>query len=426
MTNLGPGPISRSETESAAAPVGARPGRDFGARGGVRQLAGLGTVLVIGAIVALAVTLFRSGFTDSVPVTVISDRAGLVMNPDAKVKLRDIQVGKVASIEVLPNGRAAIELAIDPSQLRFIPSNVDVDIASSTVFGAKSVELAMPSDPSPEPLHAGQTLEGRHVMVEANTVFDRLTSVLSTIEPEKLNQTLGALASGLNGRGEQIGQTLVQLDEILAALEPSLPNLSHDIAAAPGVLRTYGDAAPHLVETVKSATTISETLVDEQKNLDSLLVSTIGLSDVGNQVLSENRQPLTDVMHLLVPTTDLLNEYSPALNCGLAGVIPLATARPAEYPGVYTLSSFLWGAERYRYPQDLPKVAAKGGPHCADVGMPFLPFEARAPYVLADDGTNPFRYGNQGVLLNSDGLKQFLFGPIDGPPRNSAQIGQPG
>ena len=36
------------------------------------------------------------------------------------------------------------------------------------------------------------------------------------------------------------------------------------------------------------------------------------------------------------------------------------------------------------------------------------------------------QYGNQGILLNSEGLKNWLFGPIDGPPRNTAQIGMPG
>ena len=41
-------------------------------------------------------------------------------------------------------------------------------------------------------------------------------------------------------------------------------------------------------------------------------------------------------------------------------------------------------------------------------------------------GANQAQYGNQGILLNSDGLKQALFGPLDGPPRNTAQIGQPG
>jgi hypothetical protein len=48
------------------------------------------------------------------------------------------------------------------------------------------------------------------------------------------------------------------------------------------------------------------------------------------------------------------------------------------------------------------------------------------PFLVTDDGANPWQYGNQGIVLNSDGLKQFLFGPIDGPPRNVAQIGQPG
>ena len=52
-----------------------------------------------------------------------------------------------------------------------------------------------------------------------------------------------------------------------------------------------------------------------------------------------------------------------------------------------------------------------------------MPFEYRPPFLVADVGANPCRYGNQGILLNSDALKQLLFGPIDGPPRNTAQIG---
>ena len=34
-----------------------------------------------------------------------------------------------------------------------------------------------------------------------------------------------------------------------------------------------------------------------------------------------NRQPLTDVLHLLVPTTDLLNKYNQALWCALGGMV---------------------------------------------------------------------------------------------------------
>lgn len=390
----------------------------------MRPLAGLLTIVVIVAIVITAVGLFRGSFTKTVPVTVLSPRVGLVMNVDAKVKLHGAQVGTVASIESLPDGQAALHLAMDPSQMEIIPANVDVNIASSTVFGNKNVELIPPADPSVHPLKAGQVLSTEHVTVEINTIFEQLVSTLSTIEPAKLNETLGALSAGLTGRGEKFGQTMTDLDALLAELNPSLDNLRHDIAVAPQVLNAYADAAPDLLESAADAARISETIVDTQQDLDRLLLSTIGLADVGTDVLTANRQPITDVMRLLVPTTDLTNEYNAALTCGLGGLAPLATGPPSPVPGVLLLQSFFLGTERYRYPSNLPKVAASGGPQC--MGLPNVGFGVRPPLLISDTGANPAQYGNQGILLNSDGLKEMLFGPLDGPPRNTAQIGQPG
>ncbi|OBG96197.1 MCE-family protein [Mycobacterium sp. E3251] len=387
-------------------------------------LLGLATVVIIGVIFAVAVGLFQGSFTESVPVTVISQRAGLVMNPDAKVKLRGVQVGKVASIDSLPDGKAAIHLAMDPSQLRFIPGNVLVDIASSTVFGAKSVLLVEPAQPSAQRLHAGQTLQGQHVMVEVNTVFQQLVSVLEHIDPPKLNESLGALAQAFSGRGPQLGQSLSDLDSFLARLEPSLPAFRHDLSVLPVVSNAYADAAPNLVKTAANATRISKTLVEEQRNLDALLISAIGLADIGNDVLSTNRQPLTNVMHLLVPTTDLTNEYHEALTCSLGGLVTIAHSPPLSEPSINISASLTWGGERYRYPTNLPKVAATGGPQC--LGLPAIPFNSAPPQFITDIGANPVGYGNPQLLINSDLLKQLLYGPIAGPPRNSAMVGMPG
>jgi phospholipid/cholesterol/gamma-HCH transport system substrate-binding protein len=424
--NLGPGPAHRSETTSAARPVAATRGRSFGAGGHARPLAGLATVLALAVVVAVAIGLFRGSFTESVPVTVLSERAGLVMNPDAKVKMRGVQVGKVASIETRPDGMAALHLEIDPAQLHLIPSNVNVDIASSTVFGAKFVQLVEPSDPSPQALRSGQILNSEHVTVEINTVFQQLTQVLAKIDPAKLNETLGALSSAFNGRGEQFGKTLTDADALLAKLEPSLPNLARDIEMTAPVAQAYADAAPDLLATADHATNVGDTLVDQQHNLDQFLVSAIGLADAGNDVVGSNRQALTDVLSLLVPTTDTLNEYREALNCSLAGILPFAHAPALPDPGILVSVAFTLGTERYRYPGNLPKVAATGGPHCKDMNLPEIPKEYRAPYLVTDTGANPAQYGNQGILLNSDGLKNALYGPLDGPPRNSSQVGQPG
>lgn len=390
----------------------------------LRPTVGLATVAAVVSVVAIAVLLFRGAFADTTPLTVLSARAGLVMDPDAKVKMRGVQIGKVVAIDDLPGGRAAIHLAIDRSQLPLIPDNVRVDIGATTVFGAKFVQLVAPADPSPESIKAGGVLTADHVTVEINTVFEQLTSVFSSIPPEKLNETLGAIATALHARGQKFGQTIAELDAFLTKVNPSLPNLSHDLKVLPTVLDTYADAAPDLLKTADKASRISQTVVDEQDDLDALLVSVIGLGDVGTQVIDENHQPLTDTLRELVPLTDLTNQYREALYCGVAGLLPLAFNPRLKNPGIEVLTGFLWGQDRWHYPDDLPKVAASGGPQCTD--MPRVPYGAKPPFVVADTGANPWARGNQNLLLNSAGLKEALFGPQTGPPRNSAQIGQPG
>ena len=391
---------------------------------GIRALTGLVTVAVLLAIVAVAVGLFQGSFSETTPVTVLSPRAGLVMNPDAKVKMHGVQVGKVDSIESRPDGQAALHLAMYPSEMHLIPANVLVDLTSPTVFGAKFVELVAPAEPSAQALRAGQVLESEHVTVEVNTVFKQLTAVLGTLDPAKLNETLGAVSQALSGRGEKIGQAFSDLDSFLAKFQPSLPALSHDIAMSAPVFKAYGDGSADLVKTLDNSVKISQSIVDEQHNLDAFLISAIGLADVGNDVLSANRKGLTTVFHLLAPTTDLLNEYAEALTCTFEGDAVIAHGPVLPEPSIAISASLTFGAERYRYPANLPKVAATGGPRC--MGLPKRPFNSTAKVLIADTGANPVVYGNPQLLLNFDGLKQLLYGPIDGPPRNPAQVGQQG
>jgi virulence factor Mce-like protein len=392
-----------------------------------RALTGLAAVVAILAVIAVTIGLFTGSFTETKTVTVVSDRAGLVMNNDAKVKMRGVEVGRVASITTRPDGKAIIKLDMNPKQLRFIPSNVDVDITSTTVFGAKFVDLVPPAQPSGQALREGQVIEGKHVTTEVNTVFQRLVTVLDKIDPAKLNETLGAVATAFNGRGEKIGRTLSDFNAFLAKINPSLPNLAHDIEAAVPTFTAYGDAAPELVATIENSIQLSNSIVDEQEQLDAFLVSSIGLADVGNEVIGGNRQALSNVLSLLVPTTALAGLYHETIGCGVAGIVPF-TRGINQYSTVIFSAGITLGVERYRWPQDLPKVAASSGGRsfCRELGLPNVPPEFRPPFLVGDVGANPFKYGNQGLLLNSDALKQWLFGPIPGPPRNSAMTGMPG
>ncbi len=244
---------------------------------------------------------------------------------------------------------------MNPDQLKLIPSNVLVDIASTTVFGAKFVEMRAPADPEPTRLSAGQVIENRHVTVEVNTVFQQLVNVLDKIDPAKLNETLGAISSAFNGRGEQFGKTLVDFNALLAELEPSLPNLSRDMEALAPTLTAYADATPDLLSTIQSTTSVSNSIVDQQQNLDAFLVSSIGLADLGNEVVGGNQQALTDVCTCWCRQRNCSTSTASRSGCGVGGLIPFAKS-PPQYSGILVNAGLTLGVERYRYPGDLPKV----------------------------------------------------------------------
>lgn len=386
-----------------------RPSADFR-----RAVAGLVSIVLGAAVVAVALRLFDGGWADTVPVTVLSPRAGLVMNPDADVKMRGVTVGSVESIATRPDGLAEIRLAIDASELPRIPADITVHIAATTVFGAKYVQLIPPPRTGGATLAAGQVLGAEHVTVEINTVFEQLTTVLGRIEPEKLNETLGAIAAATQGRGDRVGQTLADLESFLAELDPALPALSAEIATAPGVLATYADAAQPLLDTAANTAAIARTVVAEQQNLDAFLTGLIGLADTGTPVLAENHGVLDSALAALLPTTALTRDYRAALTCALNGLGDLSRSEPVDVPGLGLSANFLLGIEPYRYPQSLPKVAATGGPQCS---MLPVPYQGRPPYVVADTGHNPFATGGSSVQLNPANLPAALFGLPIGAPR---------
>ena len=107
-----------------------------------RRIAGAGLALVIVVVVALSLLLFVRAFDSRVPLTVRSDRAGLVMEADAKVRSRGVEIGNVTDIRQEFDG-ATIEIEVDPAALEAVPSNAVVSIGSNTVFGAKSVDFEL-------------------------------------------------------------------------------------------------------------------------------------------------------------------------------------------------------------------------------------------------------------------------------------------
>ncbi len=388
-------------------------------RGGLGlKLAGAAMVLALVAVVAVALILFVGGFTPTATVTVDAPRSGLVLDPDAKVKVRGVEIGRVESVDHTADG-ARLKLALDPELLKLVPSNADVDIRSTTVFGAKYVNFVVPQQPSSTPLRPGATVTAQRVTVEFNTLFQHLSDVLAKIEPEKLNATLSALGTALQGRGQKLGDLLAQSDAYLRDINPSLPTLQQDLAKTGDVTNLYADTVNDLLRTVSNATVTSNTLVEERDSLDNVLVNLIGLADTTGSVLRDNESQLVTALDLLRPTTGLLDEYAPALYCligGLGKALPMGEAVfGGLQEGVALNTGFMYGAKPYTYPEDLPKVNATGGPRCEGL-LDRVP-GSHADYVVTDTSEGLVYTPSTTLTVNPPKIFQILFAGMPGVPR---------
>lgn len=249
------------------------------------------TVILIGVIVAIIVmttVLFTGALKSPVKVTLFSDRAGLVMETGSKVKMHGVQVGRVAQITG-GNDPVKLTLDIEPDQIPYIPANVQAQIRATTAFGAKYVDLILPSDPSPHRLSAGAVIKSQNVSTEVNTVFQNLTGVLHQIDPAKINGALTALSDGLRGQGDLIGHGITDANQVLTALNGRSETIRTDWRAVKGFSDTYSAAARDILTVLDAASTTSTTITANQKALDALLLSTIGFSRSGIALWARTR-----------------------------------------------------------------------------------------------------------------------------------------
>lgn len=322
---------------------------------------------IVAGMILITSALFTRSFNSYLPVTVTSDRSGLVMESGAKVKMRGVEVGRVSAVQ---GGYEPVRMTLEiyPDHAESIPANVAAEIKATTAFGAKYIDLVYPSRPDPQRLGADAVIASRNVSTEVNTVFQNLTEVLKQIDPVQLNGVLSALAEGLRGEGQSIGRATSDASEVLQSLNARSETIRRDWQALEGFSDTYSSAAQDILTVLDAASTTAVSITDRAEDIDALLVNVIGMSRSGVDLIGPNLDNLVAAVNVLEPTTRLLMKYDPQLTCMLVGGHWFLENGGYEVTGgangksIITDVALLLGDDQYRYPQNLPIVGAKGGP----------------------------------------------------------------
>ena len=380
------------------------------------RLAGIAMLLVFALILTFLLLQWRGALTPKTKIEMVAARAGLVMDPNAKVTYNGVEVGRVTKIEPTQiDGKEAAKFALElkPKYLPLIPSNVDADIQATTIFGNKFVALSTPKNPSETRLSSSDVIDARSTTTEFNTVFETITGLAEKIDPVKLNLTLSATAEALTGLGTKFGQSLLKANVALDNLNPRMPSLQYGMQQLAGLADVYTGAGPDFWNALDNALTTVRTLNEQRGDLDAALLGAIGFGNTGADVFERGAPYLVRAMSDLIPTSQLLNTYSPQLFCMVRKYAELLPGALDGFGGNgYSLADHaqLIGAPNpYIYPDNLPRVNARGGPGGAPgcwqrVTRDFWP----APTLVADTGATIAPYNH--FELGQPILTEYVWG----------------
>src|SRR3954447_5198373 len=339
-------------------------------------VAGVVFLTVIALLIGLSIAVYEKKFERVTMVTIHADRAGLQLARFGDVRINGVLVGQVRSVG--DDGKqAVIKVAIDPDAAKDRPGNVGVQILPATLFGRKFVSFGRPDKPSGS-LQDGEVIPADRVEtnVELSKILADLFPLLRAVQPAELNYTLNALATALQGRGEQLGETLDQLDSYLGAISDKLPTLRQDLISLANVADTYDLAAPDLIDVLGNLTVTSKTVIEKADDLHAFLGDVGGLAVTSTRVLSDNEQNLIQVGKVTEPVLRLLAVYSPEFPCLIEGAAKYAPRLAKTFEGNQVKQYIEFGTAQYDAygPQDRPLYGEVGhGPWCDGLPDPKVP-----------------------------------------------------
>jgi phospholipid/cholesterol/gamma-HCH transport system substrate-binding protein len=338
------------------------------------------------------------------------------LDPGARVTYNGVAIGRVGAIDAVQrDGRPGARIGADigTRYLQDMPANVIADVEGTTIFGNKVLAFTAPDTPSVARVDPGEVITVSTVTTEFQTLFETVTGIAERVDPVALNVTLSTAAEALTGMGTTFGRTLVEANAVLDELNPRLPQLRYGITRLAEFADIYTDAAPELVDGIDNALTTAATLTTQRAELDAALLASIGFAGTAADSVQRGAPYLIRTLADLLPSSHLINYYSPEIFCTFRNAAELVPAANAAFGGngysLATNTQLLGVANPYLYPENLPRVNARGGPGGAPgcwqpISRDFWP----APTLVADTGASIAPYNH--FELGQPVLTEYVWG----------------
>ena len=191
--------------------------------------------------------------------------------PGSEVRVLGLAVGQVAEVEAPEGSPVVVATLIVPDDIQ-LPADVEAHIVQGALLGERYIELTPAYDSGPT-LEAGATIpiERTGVPSEFDEILESLNDFLDALPPEELARFVSNVADILEGRGEELGQTLEDVGTAVAALEEADDDLIGLIARLADLNETLATRDTQIGAAIEDYGTLIGFLSEERALIDESL-----------------------------------------------------------------------------------------------------------------------------------------------------------
>lgn len=223
--------------------------------------------------------------------------------PQSGVKVNDVPVGRVAKVQLAPDGHSAIvDLVINGDV--DLPANAVARLRQASILGEKFVELAPPPDATP----TGKLVDGAVVPLDRSTltpqieeVFGALSLLLNGGGVAQVQNISHQLNAALGGKETAARSLLSSLDTLVKGLDEQRGEITRAIESVNRLAETLNAHTGQITTTLNGLTPGISVLNQQREALVGMLKSLDGLTSVAVSTVNRSKDDLVADLQSLAP-----------------------------------------------------------------------------------------------------------------------------
>ena len=212
--------------------------------------------------------------------------------PEGSVRLNDVEVGTIESIELGEDNRAQVTMSLAPDAP--VPSEVEAVLAKTSVLGERYIDLVPTTDDPVCCIEDGTVIEQTSVRSDLEDLVAAGSDLLVSVSADAVRTTVEVGAKTFGGREALVGGFIDDVNSLVSTFDDNSDDLVKLVDALDRVTAAYAENAGDNAAVLEDLRVAAAALQDQDEQLLNTLDDVTVLSNEATGFLAENQDEIAN------------------------------------------------------------------------------------------------------------------------------------